>query len=142
MVAKLTTLVINFTQDNSRWVKEAACKEIGPFVIALNGREISTDLVACYIAMADSTKASNPQENESLFYCAYNFPAIILALGAEAWESMAGLHKKMCRDIQNRVRKSLANSIAEVAAIIGQENTERDLVPVYESFLRDESEIQ
>ena len=55
---------------------------------------------------------------------------------------MAGLHKKMSRDIQNRVRKSLANSIAEVATIVGQENTERDLVPVYEAFLRDESEVQ
>ena len=77
-----------------------------------------------------------------MFYCAYNFPAIICALSAEAWTFMAGLHKKMSRDIQNRVRKSLANSIAEVATIVGQENTERDLVPVYEAFLRDESEVQ
>ncbi len=40
LVDKLTQLLIHCTNDASRWVNEAACKEIGPFIVALSGKEI------------------------------------------------------------------------------------------------------
>jgi hypothetical protein len=39
------------------------------------------------------------------------------------------------------VRKSLANSVGDVARIVGQEATENVLMEVYEQFLRDEPEV-
>jgi hypothetical protein len=54
---------------------------------------------------------------------------------------MSRIYTRMARNVQLNVRKSLANSIADVAQIIGQEYTERDLIAIYEQFLGDEPEV-
>lgn len=36
----------------------------------------------------------------------------------------------------------MAHSLHEIAAIIGVENTDRDLMPVFQTFLQDSTEIQ
>jgi serine/threonine-protein phosphatase 4 regulatory subunit 1 len=40
------------------------------------------------------------------------------------------------------VRRSLAFSIHELAVIVGQEITERDLVPIYNDFIKDLDEVK
>ena len=47
----------------------------------------------------------------------------------------------MCFDKEAKVRKSLANSLADVAEILGAEVTERDLLTIFEKFFKDESKI-
>ncbi len=40
------------------------------------------------------------------------------------------------------MRRTLAFSIHELAVIVGQENTSRDLVPVFNGFLKDLDEVR
>lgn len=41
-----------------------------------------------------------------------------------------------------RVRQSLASSMHEVAAIIGEENADAHLVPVFEQFMKDVEDVR
>ena len=43
---------------------------------------------------------------------------------------------------QWKVRRTLAFSIHELAVIVGEENTTRDLVPVFNGFLKDLDEVR
>ena len=44
--------------------------------------------------------------------------------------------------LQWKVRRTLAFSIHELAVIVGEENTTRDLVPVFNGFLKDLDEVR
>jgi hypothetical protein len=46
---------------------------------------------------------------------------------------------KMCYDKESKVRKSLANSLADVADILGPDLTEKDLLTIFEKFFKDDS---
>ena len=48
----------------------------------------------------------------------------------------------MSTDKYFKVRKSLASSINEIASIIGKQETESVLIPIFERFYREEGEIQ
>lgn len=75
------------------------------------------------------------QEKRPLI-CAFNFPAVVLALGGRRW---AELHENYLDLVQNQnvnVSRTLAASIGEIAKIIGAHNAQRDLVNVWRSFLR------
>ena len=45
----------------------------------------------------------------------------------------------MCFDKESKVRRSIANSFADVAELLGPEITEKELVPIFEKFFKDES---
>lgn len=79
-----------FTQDSSKWVKQAATQYLGPFIVCYCGLNPSPELLEFYVAMVTSNLkrsgsggASNLQSQEDvLYHCAYNFPAVLLTLGA------------------------------------------------------------
>ncbi len=64
---------------------------------------------------------------------------MLFCYGAEYWDDLKGPYLKMCYDKESKVRKSLANSLAEIAEILGAEITEKDLLPIFEKFFKDES---
>ena len=68
--------------------------------------------------------------------CAFNFPAVILTLGAARWHEARGYYLHLTRSDNPKVMRTLAASLGEVAAIIGPDAAERDLVPVFLLFLR------
>ena len=45
----------------------------------------------------------------------------------------------MCNDKEIKVKRSIANSLADVAEILGPDITERDLLTVFEKFFMEES---
>lgn len=69
--------------------------------------------------------------------------ALLLANGVELWTStLEPVHAKLARDVQWRVRRSLASSLHIVAAIVGTASTEKALVPLLEAFLTDIDEVK
>ena len=87
--------------------------------------------------------ASNAQNQEDvLYHCAYNFPAVLLTLGAQAWPKLKDLHEKLVRDSRFRVRKTLAYSLFELAKILGPQMTESELLPVLFHFMKDVDEVR
>ena len=81
-------------------------------------------------------------DNETAYHCAYNFPAVLLAIGPESWyDKLKPLHDMLVTDNRWKIRRSLAFSIHECAKILGPEITESDLLPVMFHFLQDIPEV-
>ena len=87
-----------------------------------------------------STNAQN--QEDVLYHCAFNFPAVMLTLGAQAWEKLKPLYEKLVRDSRLKVRKTLAYSLFEVAKILGPDMTETELIPVLFHFMKDVDEVK
>ena len=76
--------------------------------------------------------------NKVIYFCAFNFPAILQCYTDEYWDDLKDLYIKMSRDKETKVRKSIACSLADVSEILGSKVTEKDLLPIFEGFFKDE----
>ena len=81
-------------------------------------------------------------DNDTAYYCAYNFPAVLLTLGKDAWHGrLKPLHTVLVGDMRWKVRRCLAYSLHECANILGSELTEKDLMPVLFHLLQDIADV-
>ena len=81
-------------------------------------------------------------DNETAYYCAYNFPAVLKTVGPEHWYSkLKPMHDQMVTDMRWKVRRSLSFSMHECARILGATITEKDLMPVLFHFLQDIADV-
>ncbi|KAK2154349.1 hypothetical protein LSH36_270g03036 [Paralvinella palmiformis] len=94
-----------------------------------------------YLSMVDPSRAQTV-DSEIARHCAYSFPAVAYTLGRKYWPCLKELYEKLAHDMQLKVRRTLAFSIHELAVILGEEITNRDLVPVFNYFLRDLDEVR
>ncbi|KNC86085.1 hypothetical protein, variant [Sphaeroforma arctica JP610] len=94
------------------------------------------------MASVQNKKAATTLDGDMVFHCAYNFPAVLLALGPGMWPSFAPMYNTLVDDLQWNVRSTLAHSIHEIAKIIGREKAETDLVPTFSKFLNDMDEVK
>eukprot|EP00126_Sphaerothecum_destruens_P004409 Sdes_comp18170_c0_seq1m7685 len=102
---------------------------------------IPEKLLDYYESMADPSN-SKSIDSEIILNCAFNFPAVIYTLGPRCWDCVKHVYKTLSIDLHWKVRRTLAFSIHEVAAKIGTLRTERDLIPTFESFLKDLDEVR
>ena len=84
----------------------------------------------------------NSLDSEMNYNCAFNFPAIALTLGVSHWKYIRDLYKKLAEDVGWKVRQTLAYSIHELAIILGTEITQIDLVPIFDSYIKDVDEVR
>lgn len=86
---------------------------------------------------------ANAQNQEDvLYHCAFNFPAVLLTLGRQAWPQLKPVHEKLVRDSRVKVRKTLAYSLFELAKLLGPEMTEQELIPVLFHFMKDVDQVR
>lgn len=131
----LVELFKKFIIDPSKWVKLATLQCLGPFIATLKGLEINRLLIEYYLSMGDPKRSS--ADNDILYHCAFNFPAVIWTLGRTNWPELSRLYKQLVRDSQWKVRRTLSYSLHEVAKILGPELAEKELWPVLQQFLSD-----
>ena len=86
--------------------------------------------------------SQNNLDSEMNYNCAFNFPAIALTLGTPHWPYIRDLYRKLAEDVSWKVRQTLAYSIHELAIIIGTDLTELDLVPTFDSYIKDVDEVR
>lgn len=98
-------------------------------------------LLSYFITMVEMN-ASNCLDAEMNYNCAFNFPAIAQTLGLSNWKHVRVLYKKLAEDNNWKVRQTLAYSIHELARILGTECTQVELVPVFDSFIKDVDEVR
>jgi serine/threonine-protein phosphatase 4 regulatory subunit 1 len=84
----------------------------------------------------------NVVDVEVVYYCAYNFPAVVLKLGKDRWGELRNLHAELSNHLKFKVRTSLAYSLHEVGAIVGHEISDRDLIPAFDAFIKDLEEVK
>lgn len=133
---ELTEAMNNFLKDSNKWVKISAYKSLGPFIFTLTDQNINEKLIDSYLHMADSNINNLSPDNEIIYACAYNFPAVVLTLGPARWPLLSKLFQSLLKS-GDKIRKPLACALHEIAKIIGEEHTEKDLLSALESFLKD-----
>ena len=74
-------------------------------------------------------------DNEIAKHCAYSLPAVALTLGRSNWPLLKDTYEILARDMQWKVRRSLASSIHELGVILG-EGAHQDLIPIFNGFLK------
>ncbi|XP_065936379.1 serine/threonine-protein phosphatase 4 regulatory subunit 1 isoform X4 [Magallana gigas] len=102
---------------------------------------VPQSLLESYLGMVDPSRAQTV-DTEITKHCAYNLPAVAYTLGRSNWNCIKVLYEKLASDMQWKVRRTLAFSIHEMALILGDEITHRDLVPVFDGFLKDLDEVK
>ncbi|GET87777.1 hypothetical protein, conserved [Leishmania tarentolae] len=126
-------------EDDSRWVRTRAYESLGHLLHTLRSEDISPELLHLFTDMAfQSDNVESPLSE----YCAYCFPAVVQVIGPSRWNEVADAYETMLKDVQWKVRKSLAYSLHEMAALLGTAITEEAIVPAFELLLRDLDDIK
>ncbi len=73
--------MLSLLKDSQKVVKVAAYKNLGPFIYELKGGKISFELLREFCRMVDNDISNLARDNEILYSCAYNFPAVLDAVG-------------------------------------------------------------
>lgn len=94
-----------------------------------------------YLSMTDPSRAQTV-DMEIAKHCAYSLPGVALTLGRQNWHCLRDTYETLASDMQWKVRRTLAFSIHELALILGDHLTAADLVPVFNSFLKDLDEVR
>jgi len=102
---------------------------------------IPQSLLENYLGMVDPSRAQTV-DTEITRHCAYNLPAVAYTLGRQNWHCIKHLYETLSQAMQWKVRRTLAFSIHEMAMIEGEEITHRDLLPVFDGFLKDLDEVR
>lgn len=140
--ARSQQLVATFkslSEDASRWVRVAAFQMLGQFIHTMRREDISPMFLKIFTDMAFQSEGGDSDFAE---YCAFSFPAVVQVIGKERWREVDDAFATLLKDVQWKVRKSLAYSLHEIANVVGQEIAERSLAPAMELFLRDIDEVK
>lgn len=76
------------------------------------------------------------------YQCAYSLPAVVLTLGREHFHMLKSTIETLVFDVDYLVRRTLANSLHELAVILGPDITTQYLLPMFDWFLKDEDEVK
>ena len=70
--------------------------------------------------MADNDVNNLGRDNEIILNCAYNFPAVLLSVGRERWETdLWRVYEKLLKCYDKKIRKILSESVHEIAKLVG-----------------------
>ena len=116
--------MFEFLKDPNKWVKNSAYKQLGPFIHTLKGGEINERLIENYIRMTSNELNDISTDNDILYACAYNFPAVFDALGKSRWQVLLPIYSKLLKIQDKRVKKTIASSLHEISKILGDKGTQ------------------
>ncbi len=98
-------------------------------------------LIDHYVSMVDPSRAQTV-DSEIARHCAFSLPAVALTLGRYNWPLLRDTYEALATDMQWKVRRTLASSIHELGIILGMETSSRDLIPIFNGFLKDLDEVR
>lgn len=102
---------------------------------------VPQELVELFVSMTNPPHA-HMTDVEIALHCAFSLPAVALTLGRENWGFLRRTYEALAADMQWKVRKTVACSIHELAEILGEELTAKDLVPIYTGLIKDLDEVR
>lgn len=137
----LTEVMLNLLKDSNKWVRISAYKNLGAFIHQLKGLKFHPELLREFCRMADNDVNTLTRENDIIYSCAYNFPAVLDAVGREKWESdLWKVYDKLLKSQDKRIKQTLSESLHEVAKLLGEAYTEKYLFKVVDTFFKDKSD--
>lgn len=69
--------------------------------------------------MVENDVVSLSNDNELVYSCAYNFPAVVSVMGIGRWGEMFVVFRRLLKNGDRRVKISLSESLHEIVKIIG-----------------------
>ncbi|KAK3929056.1 Serine/threonine-protein phosphatase 4 regulatory subunit 1 [Frankliniella fusca] len=102
---------------------------------------VPQELVELFVSMTNPPHA-HMTDVEIALHCAFSLPAVALTLGRENWGFLRRTYEALAADMQWKVRRTVACSIHELAEILGEELTAKDLVPIYTGLIKDLDEVR
>jgi len=126
-----------FVDDNSRWVRTAAYKKIGPFIATFESEHVTESFLSIYTDMISPQYKNKVGEPFISEYCSFSFPGVLLTIGPDRWDSLKGCYQTLAKDPQWKVRRSLSHSLHDVAKIVGPEITVKELIDCFNQFFTD-----
>lgn len=102
---------------------------------------VPQELVNLFVTMTNPPHA-HMTDAEIALHCAFSLPAVALTLGRENWGFLRSTYEALAADMQWKVRRTVACSIHELAEILGEELTAKDLVPIYTGLIKDLDEVR
>ena len=130
----LTQILLTLLQDISQWVQRAAMQRLGQFIATLIPSIIPSSLIDSYASMV---VGKSEDEEEVVYQCAYNFPAVIYACGKELWTKLKKIYLALWEIDMDKVTFTLCSSIHEVGRILGKEIAASDILPILLEHLQD-----
>ena len=151
-----TDTIIGLVTDESAAVRLGVLEVLGEVLYTFHGDQdgVPQDLLDLFLGRRidlNSPHLSPNQEILDLFLQepkrhlirAFNYPAVVLALGKERWKDMRDLYLSLAADSDFKVQRTLTASLGELAGIIGEDNAQQDLMRVWRNALKsDEEEIR
>ncbi|KAI8336174.1 armadillo-type protein [Chlamydoabsidia padenii] len=143
-----------FKNDVSRIVRNTLVEVIGELIAKFlpedwetSGRpgKVPDTLLEFFLSLGSSGNSNQmfKMETDRTIICAYNFPAVVLTVGADYWDShLRETYLSLTKDYQIKVRRTFAYSLHEIARIIGPERTESDLVQIFALYLMDLDDVK
>ena len=161
-IKKFISLIELLTKDKEKYVRYNILEKIGYIIEPLDKEELSIELLKFYeksakeyysnkkkklptgvnIGINMMKKKSQDLEDTNFIFNSlkdkndiYNFPAILYCYGSEYWPKLKPIYIDFCFETDMKIRKSIISSFHEVSKIIGQNITENELLPIYDTFL-------
>ena len=138
---QLEKLMHESLADGSRWVRISACQALGPFIATLPSEDVSTALLEQFTNLANPANAA-AADADVAYNCAFNFPGVAQAIGRARWAEIAEAFGTLASNIQWKVRRTLSCSLHDLAAILGPELAESELLPTFDLFIKDLDEVK
>ena len=127
-------------KDNNRFVRNGAFEVLGPLLHVLGQELITRELLHYFINIPNMS--STVVDAEVTYHAAFNFPAVLLALGPQRWDELLPLFTSLSKDSKPAVRRTIACCLHEIGHILGPAGTLQHVVPVMDAYLRDVDEVK
>uniref|UniRef100_A0A8D0CIF0 Protein phosphatase 4, regulatory subunit 1 n=1 Tax=Scleropages formosus TaxID=113540 RepID=A0A8D0CIF0_SCLFO len=133
-----------FAVHNQPLIGDSSDTQVTPYFLSFSFPTpdvVPQALLDQYLSMTDPSRAQTV-DMEIAKHCAYSLPGVALTLGRQNWHCLRDTYETLASDMQWKVRRTLAFSIHELALILGDQLTAADLVPIFNSFLKDLDEVR
>lgn len=87
-VGVLVEIYLRLAQDSSKFVKQRILQQSGMFIATLPKSAINDIIIGHYRSMVRNPLGDASMDDELLHACAFSFPGVLHALGAEKWTDL------------------------------------------------------
>lgn len=141
-IGVLVEIYLRLAQDPSKLVKQSIMQQSGMFIASLPSRVVNSTILDIYISLAYSPLRDQQADDELKKYCAYSFPGVLQAIGAERWAEIRQVYHSLVQSQIPAVMHTLGLSLHVVARLLGERIVEEELVPVFEEMIQDSDVVR
>ena len=138
---ELINCYVQFSTDPNNKIKLLSLGLFGKIVFYLEKSDFEKKDFLLKYFLLEANKLfldNNPENNKCKINIAFNFPSLVQniceKISIEKWNDLKPLYLKLCNDSDFRIKKKISSSFAEIAKIIGEENTIKNLCEIVKNL--------